>query len=92
MCAVRSHIRLRREMRPGTGAVVTIGGRRFELIGRGPDAWAADARADAAIIAAMRNGRSMRVEAQGRRGRFRDTYDLDGAASAIDAAALGCAR
>lgn len=85
------HIRLRREMREGTTATLRIGGREFELVGRGPDAWAADSRADAAIIAAMREGSSMRIEATARSGRFRDTYSLRGAASAIDAAALGCA-
>ena len=45
-----------------------------------------------AIIAAMRGARSMRVEARDQRGRrFADRYLLDGAPTAIDAAAAGCA-
>ncbi|NNC72079.1 MAG: hypothetical protein HKN78_04295 [Sphingomonadaceae bacterium] len=85
------HVRLRREMREDSTATLRIGDRSFELVGRGPDAWAADSRADAAIIAAMRTGMTMRVEARASSGRFRDSYSLRGAASAIDAAALGCA-
>lgn len=84
------HVRLRREMREDSTATLRIGDRRFELVGRGPDAWAANSRADAAIIAAMRTGMTMRIEAVASSGRFRDSYSLRGAASAIDAAALGC--
>jgi len=85
------HFRLRRAMREGSEPVLTIGDRRWELVGRGPDAWAADRRDDAAIVAAMRSGSTMRIEARGAGGRFTDSYALRGAASAIDAAALGCA-
>ncbi|WP_299321946.1 hypothetical protein [Parasphingopyxis sp.] len=86
------HFRLRREIGEDTQPVLTIGERRFELVGRGPDAWAESSQDDAAIVAAMRNGASMRIEARSRRtGRFVDNYSLRGAASAIDAAALGCA-
>lgn len=86
------HFRLRRAMQENSTPVLTIGSRRFELVGRGPDAWAANSRDDAAIVAAMRNGSSMRIEARGSRaGRFVDNYNLRGAASAIDAAAIGCA-
>ncbi|MGJ8536386.1 MAG: hypothetical protein ACSHW2_04475 [Parasphingopyxis sp.] len=86
------HFRLRREMQDGSTPVLTIGSRRFELVGRGPDAWAANSRDDTAIVAAMRNGTAMRIEARSSRaGRFVDTYTLRGAASAIDAAAIGCA-
>lgn len=86
------HFRLRREMREDSTPILTIGARRFELVGRGPDAWAESSRDDAAIVAAMRNGATMRIEARSRGGRFADSYDLSGAASAIDAAALGCAE
>jgi hypothetical protein len=86
------HFRLRRAMQENSTPVLTIGSRRFELVGRGPDAWAANSRDDAAIVAAMRNGSSMRIEARSSRaGRFVDNYNLSGAASAIDAAAIGCA-
>ena len=47
---------------------------------------------DAAIVAAMRSAKAMRVRARAADGReISDFYDLPGAASAIDAAALGCA-
>ena len=58
--------------------------------------WNRDATAyhlppDLAIITAMRAGRSLSVEALGAGGRpFADVYALAGAATAIDAAAVGC--
>ncbi len=85
------HFRLRRAMRDDSTPTLRIGPRRFELVGSGPDAWAATSQDDAAIVAAMRNGLAMRIEARSRgAGRIVDNYDLSGAASAIDAAALGC--
>ena len=45
------------------------------------------------IVAAIRSNRSMSVESLGKGGRaFADVYALKGAATAIDAAAMGCAR
>ncbi|QDZ06181.1 hypothetical protein FPZ24_00755 [Sphingomonas panacisoli] len=80
--------------RAGTARVtLSIGERRFDLIANDTDAWAPDARTDAAIVAAMRSSRSLSVEALGRGGApFADTYALSGAASAIDSAALACRR
>jgi len=72
---------------------LSIGERRFQLVGGASDAWAPDARTDAAIVAAIRSARSMSVESVDAQGRpFADTYALRGAATAIDAAALGCAQ
>ena len=72
---------------------LSIGERRFALVATGLDAWAADAPSDRALVAAMRAGRSMSVEAVGAGGRpFADVYALAGAATAIDAAARACAR
>ena len=86
------HVRLRSEKRRDTPVWLTIGEQRFLLASGGADAWAPDGRTDAAIVAAMRGGSSMSVEALDLRGRpFADTYRLRGAATAIDAAALGCA-
>jgi hypothetical protein len=84
------HVRLSRERDPRARVTLSIGDRRFDLIAGNADAWAPDSRTDAAIIAAMREGRSMSVETLGRRGPFADTYTLRGAATAIDAATLGC--
>jgi hypothetical protein len=84
-------IRLSRAVREGMPPTLSIDARRFTLIARGDHAWAPDARTDAAIVMAMRSGRSMSVSAVSATGRpFADTYALPGAASAIDAAALAC--
>ena len=85
------YVRLSRERDRSAGVTLTIGERRFALVANGLDAWAGDAPSDRAIVAAMRSGRSMSVEAVGVGGRpFVDVYALSGAATAIDAAVLGC--
>jgi hypothetical protein len=87
------HFRLSRRVLPKTPISLTVGSQPFLLVGGGGDAWAADRRMDAAIVAAMRSATTMRVRATAASGRgFSDRYQLPGAASAIDAAALGCAR
>ena len=87
------HIRVSREIRKGTKATLTVDNRRATMIGAGADVWAPSRQIDAAIVSAMRNGRSMSIEAVAATGGgFADAYALKGAATAIDAAALGCAR
>ncbi|AMK24605.1 hypothetical protein HHL26_05535 [Sphingobium sp. TB-6] len=87
------HFRLSRMRADEAAVILNVGDRRFTLVAGQVDAWAPDARADAAIIAAMRSATSMSVQTRDARGRgFADTYALRGAATAIDAAALGCAR
>jgi len=81
---------LSRERDPRAKVTLSVGERRFELVAGNADAWAPDTRTDAAIIAAIRAGRSMSVETLGRAGPFTDVYTLRGAATAIDAATLGC--
>jgi hypothetical protein len=86
------HMRLSREAAPDKPVVIGIGGQKFAGLASGFDAWATDRRADAAIIAALRSNGDMTVIARGRDGRsVRDAYHLTGAASAMDAASLGCA-
>jgi hypothetical protein len=86
------HVRLPREPIPGRPVLVVIGTQRFTLVSSGSDAWSADRRTDAAIIAALRSNPDMTVYAHDRSGRpMRDSYRLAGAASAMDAASLGCA-
>lgn len=86
------HIRLRARKLPGAPVSLSIGARHFRLVAGGSDAWARDARQDAAIVAAMRSGSSMSIETRAADGTaFADVYLLRGAATAIDAAALGCA-
>ena len=87
------HIRLSRERDRSAGVTLSVGERRFRLVASGVNAFAADAPSDRAIVAALRSGRAMSVEAVGVGGRpFADTYALAGAATAIDAAALACRR
>jgi hypothetical protein len=87
------HFRLARTIAPGSGATLFLNRQRFVLAAGGADAWAADRRMDAAIVAAMRSADSMTVWARDSRGRqFSSTYRLVGAATAMDAAAVGCAR
>jgi hypothetical protein len=86
------YVRLSRSPRPGSSVILTIGSQPFLLLGRGPWAWSSGARQGAAMIAAARRASSMRVEARDVSGRrFADRYLLDGAPTAIDAAAAGCA-
>jgi hypothetical protein len=82
------HIRLRHSRPQGSRVTLGIGRARFPLISGGADAWAPEARIDAAVVAAMRSADSMTVWSAG----FSDSYRLRGAATAIDAATLGCAR
>jgi hypothetical protein len=77
------HIRLSSGKNKG-GLELKIDGASYPLAAGGADAWAPNASVDAAIVAAMRSGRMMSVGV--------NDYTLRGAASAIDAAALGCAR
>lgn len=87
------HIRLSRERDPRARVTLSVGERRFALVAGSADAWAPDKRTDAAVVAAIRSGRSMSVETLSKSGApFADVYALRGAATAIDAASLGCAR
>lgn len=84
-------IRLSRPARTGSAVLLRIDGRAFQLIGRGADAWAPDAAADAQIADAIRTGIEMSVETRAEGGRtIRDFYHLRGAATAMDAAAIAC--
>ena len=87
------HIHLSRALSPSPRLRMVIGGERFNLTGGGNDAWAQDAQMNAAILAALRSGSRMSVSATDDRGnRFTDRYSLEGAATAMDAASVGCAQ
>jgi hypothetical protein len=80
-------VRLSRTRSSEAGITLSVGGRRFQLAADGNTGRAKDRAMDLAIIAAMRSSQSMSVQSSG----ITDAYALRGAASAIDAAALGCA-
>lgn len=85
--------RLGRAKREGSAVLLRIDDRTFQLRGGGADAWAADPAADAELVSAMRTGIEMSVETRSASGGLvRDSYRLRGAATAIDAAAIACAR
>ncbi len=87
------YVRLRRPSRDGSAVLLRIDGVPFQLLARGSDAWSPSARADAAIVQAVRTGVSMTVESRSTRGvTVRDLYLLRGAATAIDAAAIACLK
>ncbi|MEO9634795.1 MAG: hypothetical protein ABJF89_13610 [Parasphingorhabdus sp.] len=87
------HVRMSRDRSTNSRVIVSIAGRRFQLTANRSDGWSQDKRMDAAIIAAIRSATSMTVESVGRDGSpIVDAYRLRGAATAIDAASLGCSR
>lgn len=85
------HIRFHRPTRAGSAVVLTIDDALFQLVARGANAWAPSPAADRAIVAAMRTGVAMTVRARDENGgAMAFQYALNGAATAIDAAALAC--
>ena len=87
------HARLRLNRLPGSRATLTVGSENFPLVTGFADAWAPDAATDGRIVRAVRQSEWMRVTARSTEGRlFSDVYALRGAATAIDATLIGCAR
>jgi hypothetical protein len=86
------HARLRRMPRAGAAVMLHLGDRPFLLVSRGNEAWSNGPLQEQAIIAAIHGASGMTVESRDSAGRrFIDPYSLDGAATAIDAAAAACA-
>ena len=87
------HLRLSRKLAQGKPVTLRIGRKRIVLTAGGGDAWPRSDTDNAAIIAAMRSAPTMTVSARDAKGRpFANTWALPGAASAMDAALIGCAR
>ena len=86
-------VALRRAGRAGSSVVLTIGDQPFLLSARGAHAWSRGPAQEQAINAAMRAAGGMRVEARDSAGRrMVDRYALNGAPTAIDAAAAACLK
>jgi hypothetical protein len=86
------HVRLSRVPRGDASVMLQIGGQPFLLVTSGGWAWSRGLLQAQAIISAMREGTTMSVASRDERGvRFSDPYLLDGAPTAIDAAAARCA-
>ncbi len=87
------HFRLSRRLAQGAQVTLSLGGQRFVLAAGEGDAWGRDEKDNAAIVAAMRSAPRMTVTARDRQGRrFVNAWALSGAASAMDAALIGCAK
>lgn len=86
------HTQLSRVPRAGSSVILTVGAQPFLLTARDGWAWSRGPQQEQAIIAATRAATQMRVQARDSAGnRFTDPYALDGAPTAIDAAAAACA-
>jgi hypothetical protein len=87
------HARLSRTPRADATVMLKVGGQPFLLVTRDGWAWSRGPVQAEAIIAAARIGGWMSVESRDGAGqRFSDPYLLDGAPTAIDAAAARCAN
>jgi hypothetical protein len=87
------HVRLSRERRAGADVFLVAGNRKWRLVAGKYDAWSPSTAHDAYILAKLRSAPSMSITSVAATGGgFADTYALRGAASAFDAAALGCAK
>ena len=87
------HVRLSRALKPGSDVTLIAGGRKWRLSVGKFDAWSPSQRHDAFILARLRSAGAMSISGVSAKGNgFADTYALRGAASAFDAAALGCAK
>ncbi len=87
------HFQLSRGARPDSSVTLRVGRENFQLQAEGNNAWAADAQMDARIIAAIRGATAMQVSARDSIARrFTDSYSLEGAATALDAATIACSR
>lgn len=86
------HARLSRVPRGDATVMLKVGDQPFLLVTRNGWAWSRGPMQSQAIIAAVRGGGWMSVESRDGSGvRFSDPYLLDGAPTAIDAAAARCA-
>jgi hypothetical protein len=86
------HAQLSRAARPGSSVILQVGDQPFLLVARDGWVWSRGPLQEQAIIGAVRGVTSMRIEARDAGGgRFSDPYLLDGAPTAIDAAAARCA-
>ena len=86
------HVQLSRMPRADATVMLNVGSQPFLLTTRGGWAWSRGPAQAEAIIAALRGGTTMSIVSRDGAGvRFTDPYLLDGAPTAIDAAAARCA-
>lgn len=72
-------------LREGSKVTVNVDGRNFTLFTRGESAWVENAAEEPQLVAALRAGRSMRVDATSQRGTGTNyTYSLAGVTAALN--------
>jgi len=77
--------------KPDSEVVVDVDGKKFQLFTKGGNAWANDANADKALVAAMKAGRKMIIKGTSSRGTLTtDTYSLSGLTAAYKAIDEAC--
>ena len=78
------------KLKEKTPVTVNVDGKEFKMFSRGNNAWLEDVAQDPALVAAMKNGRSMKVSGQSARGTNTVyTYSLSGVTAALNEVA-GC--
>lgn len=79
--------------KPGKEVEAKVDGKTFKLFSRDDNAWAQDANADKAIVAAMKAGRELVIRGTSSRGTLTtDTYPLAGFTAAMNAIDKACAE
>lgn len=77
--------------KPDSEVTVDVDGKKFKLFTKGGNAWATDAEADKALVAAMKAGRRMIIKGTSSRGTLTtDTYSLSGLTAAYRAIDKAC--
>lgn len=77
--------------KPASEVAIDIDGKKFKLFTKGGNAWASDASADKAIVAAMKAGQRMIIRGTSSRGTLtKDTYSLSGFTAAYNAISKAC--
>ncbi|MPY68801.1 MAG: hypothetical protein GEU92_01815 [Alphaproteobacteria bacterium] len=77
--------------KPDSPVAFDIDGKKIELFTDGDTAWARDAKADTALVAAMRAGHKLTVRGTSSRGtETADSYSLSGFSAAHNAITAGC--
>jgi hypothetical protein len=90
--AAEFHVRLSRVPRGDASVMLQVGSQPFLLATRGGWAWSRGGQQAQAIVDALRSAAARSVQSRDTAGvRFSDPYLLDGAPTAIDAAAARCA-
>lgn len=75
-------------LREGSKVVVDVDGKKFNMFVRGESAWMENAAEEPQLVAALKSGRAMKVDAVSQRGTQTNyTYSLSGVTAAINSLA-----